>query len=417
MKKNIFLMNLSLLLFGITGFFYFLIGNGYVLMIMSIVPISFYIFDSIVQMDKDNYMWILFLVFMWISSLFSIYSSASYKFLLVASILVAAKLIFESVYGWHTAMSKIFYTFSFIHTLAVLLCLVIPDTIKGIVNSLYVGETLQTYEDLFEMQAYAGITGQTSFAAFFASIFLGYAVCGVLNEYKKNKNIFLILLGFVALFLTVKRSYIISNVLAILVVLFIHNKGNKKAIKNLFGYAAVFLVVFLILSKVPAVQNVLSKNQTLMNSNDISNGRLDLWKQTIDIWKENPVFGIGINTLPNYHGISTHNVYLQILAEGGIFGFLMLIIVFYTSFIRCCKIYGDISKDKELSKKEKTIFFVSIYMQVVFTVYCFTGNPLYGISFFLIDVFYIASIKSYAMKKIKRRCKDEIGNINLPQHP
>ena len=403
MKKNMFLMDLSILLFAITGFFYFLIGNGYVLLGVSIVPISLYIFSSVMTMDKDNRTWLVFVIFMWISALVSVYQTESYKFMLVVIVMFAAKLVFESVYGWHMKMTKIFYFFAFIHTMAVILSLFIPDQIKAIVNSLYTVDNIEQYMGRFERGAYSGIAGETSFAAYFISIFLAYSICGLMTGQKKGKNIFLVIVGIFAMLLTVKRSYILSNLIATIFIFFVYNKGTKKTTKNIILSIIVLTVIYYIFRSNSAMINLIEKMDVLKESGDITNGRMELWSETFKIWKENPIFGCGLAVLPKYYGVSTHNSYLQILAEAGIFGLITYVFILVTSLIRSCKVFKKIQDDEKNEKavtvKEKTTFLTCIYMQVVFLAYNFAGNPLYGISFMLLNVFFISCIKSYIQNK------------------
>ena len=398
MKKNIFLMDLALLLYAITAFFYFNIGNGYYMLIISIAPICLYAFGAVLQMDKENYTWVIFLIFMWISSLLSDFSTEGYKFIIGFGIMFLFKLIFESVYGWHKKMSRIFFFFSLIHTVFILLCLVIPDQISALADKIYTGEVLDAYTEMFEQQAYSGISGSTGFAAFFASVIIGYGMCGILNEDKKIKKIFLILIGVIALFLTIKRSFFVSNAIAVMLVYMIHSRNNKKKVGNYVTLALVAIILYSVLTIIPEVQNVFNKFDALKESGDISNGRTYLWAKTIELWLESPIFGKGINALPK-HGISSHNVYLQVLAETGVFGLISFVIAMIYSFVNSCTVYKEVCKDNLLTAKEKTLFLTCIYVQIIFFIYCFFGNPLYGITFMAISFLYIACIKSYFLKK------------------
>jgi O-antigen ligase len=66
--------------------------------------------------------------------------------------------------------------------------------------------------------------------------------------------------------------------------------------------------------------------------------RLNLWDHALNLFKQNPIFGIGFGgyefTMPE-EGVrwkDTHNYYLKMLSEQGIIGFALLLIVLYRAF-------------------------------------------------------------------------------------
>lgn len=397
MKKNVFLVNLSLLMFTIVGFFSFLIGNIYYLLIISVVPISLYIFSVMIAMGKENITWFVLLLFMWVSALITHIPLWSYKFLLAFCIMFIAKLIFESIYGWQNKFAKFFYICSLIHVAAILLSLVIPDVIRDIVSRFYVDEDYLRYTTFMEYGAFAGLTPQTGYAAYFASVLTGFSVCSVICDHKKVVNYILVLLSILAIFLTMKRSFLISNAVAIIFCFLINNKTDK--IKNILKYVILIIVAYHILSLIPETQGIFLKFENHINSGDISNGRFELWEETIEVWKKSPLFGVGINTLPRAYGIASHNVYIQLLAEIGVFGVLAFIVAVLVTFFSSCSIYSKILSEKTTTSFDKVLYSTCIYLQIIFLVYCFAGNPLYDLNFLLIYILSVACIKSKANKK------------------
>ncbi len=73
--------------------------------------------------------------------------------------------------------------------------------------------------------------------------------------------------------------------------------------------------------------------------NEVSGGRLMIWRTTLEIVSENPILGVGLGRLPvvmreKIGRIKAgHNLYLEIMGEMGIPGFLLLMWIFVTSFI------------------------------------------------------------------------------------
>lgn len=65
--------------------------------------------------------------------------------------------------------------------------------------------------------------------------------------------------------------------------------------------------------------------------------RLTLWKYAIDVFKQNPVFGVGFGafgfTVPEGELLTdSHNLYVKYLSEQGFIGFIFLLILFYKAF-------------------------------------------------------------------------------------
>ncbi|MFX0205358.1 MAG: O-antigen ligase family protein [Candidatus Hodarchaeota archaeon] len=61
-------------------------------------------------------------------------------------------------------------------------------------------------------------------------------------------------------------------------------------------------------------------------------GRTKIWKQALDIFTGNPLFGTGYNTFIGRAGWDTHNQYLKILAEQGLIGITLFLVFIYLAF-------------------------------------------------------------------------------------
>lgn len=64
--------------------------------------------------------------------------------------------------------------------------------------------------------------------------------------------------------------------------------------------------------------------------------RMELWNEAIEVFKENPVFGVGYGgfglTIPKDQLLTdTHNYYVKMLAEQGIVGFFIINYHFWKS--------------------------------------------------------------------------------------
>ncbi|MCP1101268.1 multisubunit Na+/H+ antiporter MnhE subunit [Aequitasia blattaphilus] len=95
--------------------------------------------------------------------------------------------------------------------------------------------------------------------------------------------------------------------------------------------------------------------------NNISNGRLDLWKSGLEVWKTSPVLGTGYNSFIPYtkenvedtyvvnnnqgEYVSLHNGYVNILVYQGILGFLLMLVFIGLAIRYYVKGFASIQKE------------------------------------------------------------------------
>ena len=109
-------------------------------------------------------------------------------------------------------------------------------------------------------------------------------------------------------------------------------------------------------------------------------------------FKQKPFLGIGWEGfkysfykvhgayLNEYQFMNVHNVYLQICCELGLIGEIIFVIrILYDLFFQFKMINW---KNSENSESQHILAF-SFSMNILFLLYCFTGNPLYDAEFFI----------------------------------
>lgn len=155
-------------------------------------------------------------------------------------------------------------------------------------------------------------------------------------DFKKiNGNFFVFASGLTCLILTFSRSAWISLIAALLAV----SLFNKKYLKHaLVISAAIFAADYLLGAGRTSIANTAGDSSFLY--------RLEVWKTSIEIIKDNFVSGIGFGTLfkhvGNYSQVvsskieHSHNIYIQIFTETGMLGFSLFIALLYkaVSFFR-----------------------------------------------------------------------------------
>ena len=224
---------------------------------------------------------------------------------------------------------------------------------------------------------------------------------------KKNKLI--IILHIVALLLTGKRGHIIFILVAFLITYYFY-KSDKNIIKRFFiviGVVILILIIGSIAIKIfPDLGTFIYRFQAKIEQDDITSSRTRFWDLALELFSEHPILGIGwaqfqyySETILNYKA-HTHNVFLQLLCESGIVGFVIYLGWFIYSLYITIKVYKYSVKNN--LKENLGLLSFSMLIQIFFLLYCITGNPLYDAEMY-IPYFIGCSIAIYYYNKAKRK--------------
>ena len=175
----------------------------------------------------------------------------------------------------------------------------------------------------------------------------------IMSIYERDKAIkiifaFMALVMTVALFLSMSRAGVFTfmgSMLFMASMLFITRRSHAQ---RLLFLAPVLLLFFVILFLVfVGIDPVIERLSTLGDKATYSRElRWTVWASTIEIIKDYPLFGTGLESFetvfPGYrsleaaglHWRDAHNDYLQLLAETGIIGFLIVCSFFVIFFMR-----------------------------------------------------------------------------------
>ena len=237
-----------------------------------------------------------------------------------------------------------------------------------------------------------GFTAQTAVAAQF--IVLGLmAIVYLFPLWKARKKRVLSIIGIIllsgGLLLTGKRSPILNIGAAFISVDLISVKREKKlngimviALGLIGVLLALYILAPMLLNSRNAVVRILEYFNT-DDSGDISNGRVALIQNAYSEFMSHPVMGIGWGTFSKTYSITgAHNIYLQLLCECGVVGFILVVsaMLFVLSntvklLKRYCIEYKGILAQISLK--------CSAFIQIYILVYGFFGNPIYDYNYIL----------------------------------
>lgn len=192
---------------------------------------------------------------------------------------------------------------------------------------------------------------------------------------KSIKDIAFISIIYLAMLITGKRGTLIFSTLTAIIIYFVINKDkiSKRLFKG-FILCGVTIIVFLLLANI--IPNVAMIYNRIFNSNDILNGRGDLYSLAWKLFLEHPIFGIGWGNFKYniVEQLNVHNIYLQLLCEVGLVGATIIIGFMIITLLKTYKLLKNpnyISFKKELA--------ISLTIQIMVMLVGISSTPLYGV--------------------------------------
>ena len=224
---------------------------------------------------------------------------------------------------------------------------------------------------------------------FFASLFFD-------NQRKSISSLSFIkiIIFFVAILFENRKSEIIAFVITILClyIMSLDVRKGKAFIKKIICLLMVMLFVILalmILHKTGHLtryddffQKLTYKN---INSQDYSGGRLALWDQAWNLFKENPILGIGWEQFmtQNKYNHDVHNTYLQWLCETGVVGFILIFTPMIHIFLITFRNVRKMMRHKISEQSDNLIIgVVGLGMQLFFLLVNIIDPAFYHLNFF-----------------------------------
>lgn len=233
---------------------------------------------------------------------------------------------------------------------------------------------------LIQSNGYAGIAGHTDRNGFFISVVVG--ILFVRLFYRSGytlQTLVLYALAFAALSFTARRGPFLGNVVATVLVSFflLYKTGSSW---KFFATVLLLAAAFFLAPYIPQVSGIFERNEELIQSNDFTNGRMELYDFAFYLFDQKPWFGHGPLTYvalrQNHTGnpemtLSAHNSYLQLLAETGIIGAALFVLCL---LVILCQTVISLKHSLKTGAGGETMIATSLYVQLVFIVLCFSES-------------------------------------------
>ena len=315
----------------------------------------------------------------------------------------------RNLQDYNTAIGAILFM-SFIITAGVYLQRFVPEIYRVIIHLFPSRMQSDLSNNNGEVRGIKGFATNVGFTA-------NYIITGIfvllsrINIKKTRRKIVIqiIILG-IALLMTGKRGPVIFSLFSVFLVGFLPIRGTErmKKIWGAFLAVLVFSVFYFAfdsaLEQIPVLGRYIESINLFINGEDITSGRSRLYAWAIHLVIRNPIFGIGwgkyrttvVGNATVVKSLDTHNVYLQLLCETGIIGFLIFVTTFLMSWTMTKNAYCScLAEDNEELKKWRTPLCFSFIFQTYFLLFSLTGNPLYDQFYQVIYVFSCSIVIAY----------------------
>ena len=256
--------------------------------------------------------------------------------------------------------------------------------------------------------AISGLAYEKGYAAFLCNMGLGVLFAKLFVRGFTLTRLFQIVGVFAALMMTGKRTLFLIPVMGLIVFALFFSKKHKISIA--LGLSFVLVASLTIAdSLIPQVSLVLDR--LFADNGDPLSGRQVIWTYAMQMFEASPLIGRGFlsfNAYINaqgfrYYGVlwsyQAHNVYLQLLAELGIAGLLLFVVLLSTL------VYG-LSRSflswKDMQGLEPVILLTAVYWIILIAVYSLTGNTIYYSCQFVVLGICIAIYQTFNKKALQK---------------
>ena len=348
-----------------------------------------------------------------------VFRTLSYEFYMHIGYLAATLVLLNKNTDKYVLLWRYLREIAVLEAVGIYLQKLFPELYYSIISLLLPDNVIYSIQYRLMEGYFTGFSREVSYTMFF--IVIGLGVC-IFGDYNNNKsrikliNIIKAVLLFGALFISGKRATLLFFIITVVIIAFLRNKRRFKSLKYLLGACVVIILLWLtspFWTQITALNRVVVLIDYIRDGDfvGITNGRIMIYQNALDLWKDNIWLGIGwgnfkyiVSESEWYYGFDVHNCYLQILCETGIIG----AIAFYTlTMLSVAKIKFLLNELKDMSGKNQNTTLLIAYIQIFFLLYSITEPILYEYTdyilyFVCINISCIISdsIKSNTLKDI-----------------
>ncbi len=346
---------------------------------------------------------------LWFAAMAMACISVLYSMNRVSSLQYCVLLIFFCVLLWLCSqpgmdsmhIMNLMAAFCGFHVLVTFIQLILPSFFYSVASHFLSGAALSSNRRFWGYGTYCGLSDNPAPNGFFISIFVIIVFNKMITREKSKKKMIefiLVILSYVMLVLTKKRSFIIYVIIIMITSWYMGLKKNNRKAKYFLLSLILISCVGYLGYRLGIYDLAVEKMLKYFEMGDITNGRMDLWEQSLQYFNLHPVFGVGIRSLTTVMDNDSHNIYVQLLAEVGIFGALIFYTAIFFPFLSCIK---HMIQSKTLTGD----VFIVTSIQMMFVLYGMTGNPLFDHRFMWIYAV-VVGVSVGIVKRTDKRMKE-----------
>lgn len=312
--------------------------------------------------------------------------------------------IFEFDNKFFSCLIKQFECLFWIFIFSMYLELLVPGLFASLFGFLDLGSS-RSVVAVDNGGAISGLAYEKAYAAFLCNMGLGVLFAKLFTKGFTIARLFQIVSVFAALMMTGKRTLFLIPVMGLILFALFFSKRHKVSIALGLSFILIGLLSFAD-SFIPQVSLVFDR--LFADTGDPLSGREIIWTYAMQMFEASPLVGKGFlsfNTYINaqgyrYYGLpwnyQAHNVYLQLLAELGIVGFLSFIALLVTLIFGLIRAFLS---QKNNPGVEPVILLAAVYWALLIAVYSLTGNTIYYSCQLMVLGICISIYQTFRLKK------------------
>lgn len=350
---------------------------------------------------------------------------ASFRYLVFFSLFLIIQLCLNSSNSWHELFFKCIYALSIILVAFTYIQFLFPNFYFMYLFPIFTLDEQEVVKLLYMNRGMVGLTNQTGYNAFLMNLGLIILLVKLIvlknaASVSKKLSMCIVAIFYVVaiVFLANKRSFVLVITIEIMALLFIKYKFlSKHRFKHHFRIALLLLLVIIVIVAPIILKRVAAYLKNKYDDIDkFSSGRTKIYRAGLSMFGLNPIFGQGMCSTPNYliteynmiKYQQMHNIYIQLLAELGIIGFVIFLgifIYYYRLTLKMVKLYRAFG-----NKNIIAYMLVSLLVQTSWLVYGLLGNTLTVFSQLLAYIVF-ASIPIHYARLARKLCINKNNDI------